>query len=232
MRTQVIPKLDIVDDVPTAFGEFAAAEVRSVLGSRPAGAPFRLGCSGGASGTACLAKLAAHDLAWERVACYFVDERCVAPDSPDANARALREVLGSRLDELAGFHPMSCAEGAEAYERVVRDAGGFDLVQLGFGPDGHTASLFPGSAALDAPEDRLVVTNVDPSGNNRFERLTLTYAAIALANVVVVAVVGAEKRDALARVLAGDDLPAARVRAPRVLWLADRLAAAGAGGAP
>jgi len=229
----VIPTPDIVDDVPAAFAELAAAEVRSVLAARgPSGAPFRLGCSGGASGAACIGALAGHDLPWQRITCYFVDERCVEPGSPNTNVRALRAALDGRLDELAGFHPMSCADGPEAYERLVREAGGFDLVQLGFGPDGHTASLFPGSAGLDAPEERLVVTNLDPTGNNRFERLTLTYAAIALANVVLVTVVGTDKRDAFARVLAGEDLPAARVRAPRVVWLVDRRATAGADGAP
>jgi 6-phosphogluconolactonase/glucosamine-6-phosphate isomerase/deaminase len=100
-------------------------------------------------------------------------------------------------------------------------------VHLGLGPDGHTASLFPGSAALSAPDDRLVVTNVDPVGNNRLTRLTLTYAAIDASSCSVFTVAGAEKHDAYSRVVDGDDLPAARVTGRRVIWLVDRGAAEG-----
>lgn len=225
----MIGEIRVVDDVPSAFAELTALELRSALALRGTdGPPFRLGASGGSSGSRCFALLAQRgDLVWPRVACYFADERCVAPDAPESNQRALREALGPRVDELQGFHPMSCTEEPEAYERLLRSAGGLDLLQLGFGPDGHTASLFPGSEALDAPADRLVARNVDPSGRNPLPRLTLTYAGIATAALVVVAVTGEEKREALAEIVAGGDLPAARVRAARVVWLCDRAASTG-----
>jgi 6-phosphogluconolactonase len=219
----------VTDDVPGAFADLAVSEARRILSERePGGIPFRLGCSGGSSGERCYARLAPRDdLDWTRTECFFADERCVAPDDPMSNQRALRAVLKPRLADLVAFHPMSCAEGPAAYADQLRYAGGLDVLQLGFGPDGHTASLFPGSAALDAPADQLVATNVDPAGRNPLERMTLTLSGIATAGLVVLAVTGEEKRDAFARVLAGEDLPAARVRAPRVLWLVESVVAAG-----
>ena len=97
-----------------------------------------------------------------------------------------------------------------------------DLVHLGLGPDGHTASLFPGSPTLDVT-DRFVVTAGDEL--HPHPRLTFTYPAIARSPLVVFTVAGAEKRDAFARVRAGDEsLPATRVRAEKVIWLADAAA--------
>ncbi len=101
----------------------------------------------------------------------------------------------------------------------------FDLVHLGMGTDGHIASLFPGSPALEADPGRLVVLNHDPSGNNPYERMTLTYSGIARSRLVVLTVAGATKRDALQAVVDGADLPAARVQADRVVWLVDPAAA-------
>src|ERR671933_188081 len=106
---------------------------------------------------------------------------------------------------------MRCEEGPDPYQQRIAQAGRLDL---GLGPDGHTASLFPGSPALDADPGRLVVMNTDPSGHNPYERMTLTYSGIARARLVVFTVSGEEKRDAFAAVRRGDaDCPAARVRA-------------------
>ena len=120
---------------------------------------------------------------------------------------------------------MRCEEGADPYQLRVGELGRFDVVHLGLGPDGHTASLFPGSTALDADPGRLVVLNDDPLGHNPHRRMTLTYAGIARARLVIVTVAGEAKREALARVMAGDDVPAAAVRAEQVIWLADPAAA-------
>jgi 6-phosphogluconolactonase len=109
-------------------------------------------------------------------------------------------------------------EAADAYDDLVRGFGPIDLVHLGLGPDGHTASLFPGTPALDVT-DRLVVTNGDDLHPHL--RLTFTFPEIARARLVVFTVAGAGKREALARIRAGEDLPAARVRAERVVWLID-----------
>ena len=97
-----------------------------------------------------------------------------------------------------------------------------DLALLGMGADGHTASLFPGDAALEERE-RLVVRVSRPD----HQRLTLTLPVLSAAKVALFLVSGADKREALSRVLAGEDLPAARVTAERVLFVADREAAGG-----
>jgi 6-phosphogluconolactonase len=228
-RSGVIGELRVVDSVPEAFAELVTERVSAhvALSERP----FRLGCSGGASGAACFAALAAVAACrFDRLELFFVDERCVAPDSADANQKTLREALGARLGELAGFHPMDCDAGAAAYEALLRNAGPLDCCQLGLGPDGHTASLFPDSPGLRAPAGALVVENEDPSGRNVHPRLSLTFAAIAMASAVVMTVMGADKADALGGVASGEDLPATHVDSARVLWLADAPAAARATG--
>ena len=120
---------------------------------------------------------------------------------------------------------MRCDDGPEPYQLKISALPAIDVVHLGMGPDGHTASLFPGSPALEADAGRLVVMNEDPSGRNPLRRMTFTFSAIARASLVLITVEGEDKRDAFARVRAGEDLPVARVRAPRLLWLVDPAAA-------
>jgi 6-phosphogluconolactonase/glucosamine-6-phosphate isomerase/deaminase len=120
---------------------------------------------------------------------------------------------------------MRCSDGADRYQLLVGEVGQFDVIHLGLGPDGHTASLFPGSIALKADPGRLVTTNVDPSGRNKFERMTLTYSGLSRAKLVVFTVSGEAKREAMQGVADGADLPAAHVRADRVVWLVDPAAA-------
>ncbi len=120
---------------------------------------------------------------------------------------------------------MRCDEGAEAYQLRVGELGRFDLVHLGLGPDGHTASLFPESEALTADPGRLVMINEDPLGHNPHPRMTLTFEGIRRARLVVVTVDGATKTGALARVRDGDPTaPASHVEADRVVWLVDHAA--------
>ena len=94
-------------------------------------------------------------------------------------------------------------------------------MHLGLGPDGHTASLFPGSPALEERERLVVATGDDLHPH---PRLTLTFPAIAQSRLAVFTVAGEGKREALQRVKAGDDLPAARISAERVIWLVDEAA--------
>jgi 6-phosphogluconolactonase len=215
--------VDVVDDVAEAFAETVLTAYAGRTGPR-----FVLVLSGGPTARRCYERLARRGegrIDWALVDIYMGDERCVAPDDPDANQQLVREALIDAVGVVGSFRPMSCEEGPEAYERVVADVVSFDVVHLGFGPDGHTASLFPGSAALGAPPGTLVVRSVDPNDLNPHARMTLTLEALARAQLVVFTVSGESKRDALAAVSSGADLPAARVRAHQVVWLVDREAA-------
>jgi 6-phosphogluconolactonase len=166
---------------------------------------------------------------WTRVDAYWGDERCVPPDDKDSNQRLCREALLDPVGPLRSIHPMYTGgdpdDAAAAYQQELAGLDTYDLVHLGMGPDGHCASLFPGSAALDAPDDVLVLANTDPNATNPHQRITLTFPAIARARLVVFTVAGASKRDAFARVRKGEPLPAGRVEASEVLWLVDAEAA-------
>ncbi len=216
--------LVVVDDVP---GEFAERVIEA-FHRRPSDI-FSIALSGGETARECYERLARDadtQIDWWKVDVYWGDERCVPLDDPDSNYRLAREALLDQVGAANATYPMRAEDGPDPYQLRVGELGRFDLVHLGLGPDGHTASLFPGSPALDADPGRLVVSNTDPTGHNRHERLTLTYAGIARARLVLVTVAGADKREALARVAAGDPTcPASLVHADRIVWLADPAAA-------
>jgi 6-phosphogluconolactonase len=216
-------ELVVVDDVP---GEFAERVIESFHGRPEEG--YSIALSGGHTARRCYERLAAdgsQQIDWWLVDVYWGDERCVAPDHPDSNERLGREALLERVGAANAVYPMRCEEGADAYQLRVSEVGRFDVVHLGLGADGHTASLFPGSEALEADPGRLVVMNIDPLGVHPHERMTLTFSGIARARQVVFTVMGAEKQGAMQRIADGEDLPAARVRADRVVWLVDPAAA-------
>lgn len=203
---------------------------------------FTLALSGGSTPLAVCPLLVVpprvRQLDWTKVEFFFVDERAVPPDHPDSNYATERAAL---LDHLPGVrahqvHRMladvpDLDAGARAYEMELRATFGinddrppsFDLVWLGMGPDGHTASLFPGSAALDERK-RWVVGNWCP-GIGAW-RMTLTFPVLNAAREAIFVVTGAEKADALRAVRSGQsDLPAARVTARRTIWIVDATAA-------
>lgn len=211
----------LVESVPESFADLMATEMTT---ARPG---YSLFLSGGGTATECYRALAGRaGLPWDRVDIYLGDERCVPPDDPDSNHRMITEVLLDAVGPVYGDHPMYTggepAAAAVAYQRLVEDVGRPDLVHLGLGPDGHTASLFPGSSGeADATPSHLVVANTDPNGVNPHERLTLTFTGIARARRIVVTVAGASKHDALARLMAGEDLPAGRLTGSDLVWLVD-----------
>src|SRR6478735_12767137 len=191
-------ELVVVDDVAEAF----ASTVVDTYRDRPNDG-FAVALSGGSTARRCYERLAADaadTIDWWKVDVYWGDERCVPLDDADSNYRLAREALLDRVGAANATYPMRCEEGADAYQLRIGELGRFDLVHLGLGPDGHTASLFPESAALEADPGRLVVINDDPLGHNPHPRMTLTFSGIARARVVVVTVEGEAKADALARV--------------------------------
>lgn len=213
-----------MDDVP---GEFAERVIEA-FHARPADG-FSFALSGGETARRCyerLAEDAGSQIDWWKVDIYWGDERCVPLDHEDSNYRLGRTALLERLGAVNANYPMRCEEGPDPYQLRLGELGRIDVVHLGLGADGHTASLFPGSDALDADPGRLVAMNSDPSGRNPYRRMTLTYAGIARARLALVTVCGDAKRRALAEVAAGEDLPARNIQAENVLWIADPAAAA------
>jgi 6-phosphogluconolactonase len=203
----------VVDDVPGAFASL-------VLDVQPS--TFAL--SGGGTAERCYARLAATDgIDWPQMDVLLGDERWVRVDDPDSNEgmarRMLLDLVGVRAIHSAFFAGETIEEAAAAYDALVRSFEAIDLIHLGLGPDGHTASLFPGSPALDE-RDRLVLATGD--AEHPHPRITFTLPAIARGRLAVFTVEGDEKREAFERVSAGEDLPAAHVRAEHVLWLVDQ----------
>jgi 6-phosphogluconolactonase len=195
------------------------------------------------------AKAGRDALPWEHIDLWWGDERTVPPDHADSNYRMTREALIDPLG-LAASHVHRIAgeladpeAAARSYSRELVTLLGspptFDLVLLGMGPDGHTASLFPGSPALDETS-RWVVANpvTSPLVHGTATRITLTAPAINAARHVRFLVAGADKAATLAQVLEGPHDPArypAQLIAPRdgdLVWLVDAAAATGLRGAP
>lgn len=182
-------------------------------------------------------------LPWERVELWWGDERCVAPDHPDSNYgmayRNLVEPLGldpARVHRMQGERAPDAA--AADYERALTQELGtppvFDVVLLGMGSDGHTASLFPGSAGVRETARYVVANRVDsPLTHGPATRLTLTYSAINAAKHVWFLVAGVDKAETLAAVLDGPRgrHPAQGVAAADLVWFVDDAAAAKLGGA-
>jgi 6-phosphogluconolactonase len=234
-----------VADVPEAF----TATVFEAFGARP-GPRFAMLLSGGPTARACYENLCAATTAggprqdaisWPLVDVYMGDERVVPPDDPDANQGLVREALLDRLGEagpVGSFTPMPTTgpvdECVASYQRsmaAVLAGPGIDLIHLGLGPDGHTASLFAHAPTLSAGPDELVAATQDPNGVNPHPRMTVTLPVINAARCAVFTVSGDSKRAAIAALRRGDDIPALRVRSQRIVWLVDE-AAAGPAPAP
>ena len=183
-------------------------------------------------------------LPWEKMHFFFGDERHVPPDHPDSNFRMANEALfakalvkPSRITRIKGEYA-DAEKAALEYEQALRgyfimEAGAlprFDLVLLGMGDEGHTLSLFPGTKALHAPADRIVVRNW--VGKLYTERITLTASAVNQANRVIFLVTRADKAPALKAVLEGpyepEQLPAQLIQPAhgKLLWLVDKAAGA------
>ncbi len=175
---------------------------------------------------------------WSRVEFFWGDERAVPPDHPDSNFGVAYQTLIAHLPDVRPdrIHRMPAEApdidaAALSYEGEIRLAFGargneppaFDLIWLGMGPDGHTASLFPGTLALEEAE-RWVVGNWVPSQDAW--RMTLTYPVLNAGGRVMFVVTGADKAKALRAIRAGGSgLPAAAVAGRRVEWIIDAAAA-------
>lgn len=220
-----------------------AAERLIVACNETGGERIAVCLSGGSTPKRLYALLAGPDFAarvpWTRIHWFFGDDRAVPWDDPRSNVRMVREAFGHG-SPIPSTHlyfipsDQGLEAGARAYARTLLDHYGaesldparplFDLVLLGLGEDGHTASLFPGKPAID--ETRALVAPVPEAGLEPFvPRISLTLPALTSARHVLFLVTGEGKREPLARLARGEDLPAGRVKGPQVAWLLDEAAA-------
>ncbi len=218
-------EVEVLADADAAAAR--AAEVIAAAGAEAAAerGAFSLAVSGGRSPWRMLALLSGSDeMPWDATQVFQVDERVAEPGSDDRNLTHLLVALP--LEHQAAVRPMAVTstdlEAAAAdYEEGLPEA--LDLVHLGLGPDGHTASLVPEDGVLEVTDRRVAITAGAYQGHRR---MTLTYPALASARRILWLVTGEDKREAMRKLLASDpSIPAGRVENHEMLLIADRAAA-------
>ena len=227
-------KLDILADadaVARAAAAFIAAEARAAVAAR---GRFILAVSGGHTPWQMLRALAGEQVPWEDVHVVQVDERVAPAGDPGRNLTHLRESLLERAPlPPEHLYAMPVEEddleaAAASYARGLQQIAGsppvLDLVHLGLGPDGHTASLVPGDPVLQVTDAYVAPTGIYQGRR----RMTLTYPLLNRARRILWLVTGAEKAGMLARLREGDpSIPAGRINQQNALALADHAAAGG-----
>jgi 6-phosphogluconolactonase len=194
---------------------------------------FVFAASGGSVPWLMFEALSKQAVPWDKMHLFQVDERAAPDDDPDRNLKHLRETLIDRVPlRTDHVHPMPVTEqdlaaAADHYARTLQLVAGvkpvLDLVHLGLGPDGHTASLVPGDRVLDVTDRDVTITDV----YQKRRRMTLTYPILNRAAKILWLVSGASKADPLARLCAGDpSIPAGRIERERAVLLADPAAVA------
>lgn len=225
-------KIHIEPDADRLALECAAwvgGQVRRGLAERDS---FSLALSGGRGPLRMFEALARERVPWERVHLFQVDERVAPADSPARNFHAIRTLLVDRVAIPAeNVHPMpvehddleaAARRYADTLEQVLGEERTLDLVHLGLGEDGHTASLFPGDPAGESGEP--VIVSREEAG---YRRLSLNYPLLSGARQRVWFVTGAAKSEVLVRAMDGDvAIPAGRVRREDTWFFADQAAAA------
>jgi 6-phosphogluconolactonase len=232
-------KIEVLADaeaVARAAAALIAAEARAAVAARGG---FSVAVSGGHTPWQMLRALAREQVPWDGVHVVQVDERVAPAGHPDRNLTHLREsLLGHaplRPEQIFAMpvEEEDLAAAAGRYARTLRELAGsppvLDLVHLGLGPDGHTASLVPGDPALDVTDADVALTEVYQGRR----RMTLTYPMLDRSRRVLWVVTGSEKLGMLARLRQGDrSIPAGRVRRDQALVFADRAAAGWPGTTP
>jgi 6-phosphogluconolactonase len=217
------------DAAARAAAAVIAADARAASAAR---GRFAFAVSGGHTPWIMLRALAGEDIAWEGVHVFQVDERVAPAGHPDRNLTHLRESLLQHAPlrpEQIHAMPVEASDlkaAATQYALALREITGspsmLDLVHLGLGPDGHTASLVPGDAVLDVTDSDVALTGVYQGRR----RMTLTYPIVNRARRVLWVVTGSEKAGMLPRLRDGDvSIPAGRIQRERALIVADRAAA-------
>src|SRR5262245_22104973 len=229
MRIDVLPDTDAVARAAAAL---IAEEARRAVATR---GRFVVAISGGHTPWDMLRALAGLEVPWSGVHVVQVDERVAPAGDPDRNLTHLRESLLAHAPlrpEQIHAMPVEAPDleaAAAQYAGLLQDVAGspavLDLVHLGLGPDGHTASLVPRDSVLDVTDRDVALTGGPYQGHRR---MTLTYPVLDRARSVLWVVTGGEKAEMLPRLRAADrSIPAGRVRQDRAVLLADRAAAPG-----
>ena len=212
-------KLDVLADsdaVAKRGAELVAEQARAAVAGH---GRFTFAVSGGRTPWAMFAHLADEDVPWAQTAIWQVDERVAPAGDPDRNLAHLRTALPPQAN--AEVHAMPVEEddldaAAASYAASLPDR--FDLIHLGLGPDGHTASLVPGDPVLEVSDRAVALTGIYMGRR----RMTLTYPTLNAAKQVLWLITGADKVDALARLRNGDQsIPAGHVTAAAQLIVAD-----------
>jgi 6-phosphogluconolactonase len=225
MKVQIFSDADAV---AKAAAQFIASEARASFGAR---GRFTMAVSGGKTPWQMLRSLTNEEVPWKNVHVMQVDERIAPAGDTDRNLTHLQESLLSHAplspEQILAMpvEEKNLEAAVASYAATLRQIAGsppvLDLVHLGLGADGHTASLVPNDAVLDVDAD-VVLTGI----YQQRRRMTLTYPLINRARCVLWVVTGGEKAGMLARLYEGDvSIPAGRVRRDRALVLADELAA-------
>jgi 6-phosphogluconolactonase len=225
-------KIEVFSDaaeVAVAAARYLASVSRDAVAAQ---GKFVVALSGGSTPWLMLDALAQEEVLWTAMHLLQVDERVVPAGNPNRNLTHLRQILLGRTPlQPEQIHDMPVDDNdleaaAEHYAQTVAEFAGsppqIDLVHLGLGADGHTASLVPGDGVLDKTVTDVAITNVYQGTR----RMTLTYPILNRARRILWLVTGKEKADALARLQAGDhSIPAGRVRPDRAVIFADHDAA-------
>jgi 6-phosphogluconolactonase len=186
---------------------------------------FTFAVSGGHTPWAMFARLREKEMPWEKVTIFQVDERVAPEGDPDRNLTHLRASLPPAATADVRPMPVNAEDvelAADEYARSLPEA--FDLVHLGLGPDGHTASLVPGDPVLEVTDRDVALTGIYQGRR----RMTLTYLVLERAPNVLWLITGEDKVDALQRLQAGDrSIPAGRISSANALVIADEAAAQG-----
>ncbi len=226
-----IEVLENADAVARKGAALIAADARSAVAAR---GRFAFAVSGGHTPWLMLRELAGEDVPWDKVHIVQVDERVAPAGDPDRNLTHLWESLGNitalRRDQVHAM-PVEAADlpaAAGRYAATLQETAGsplvLDLVHLGLGGDGHTASLVPGDPVLDVTDADVALTGVYQGRR----RMTLTYPVLNRARRILWLVTGGEKAGMVVRLRNADkSIPAGRVRQDQAVLLSDRPAAAG-----
>jgi 6-phosphogluconolactonase len=216
----LVERFDDDTSLADAAASYVAQRARDCVAAR---GEFIFAFSGGKTPWAMFQRLATMDVPWAQVTIFQVDERIAPEGDTTRNLTNLRASLGKVSTTIRAMpvNEVDLDVAAEQYAALIPDR--FDIVHLGLGPDGHTASLIPGDPVLKVVDRLVSLTGV----YNDERRMTLTYPAIARANQLLWLIAGADKKAPLSQLLAGDEsIPAGRVVAASSLVMADAAALA------